>query len=42
MIFKALLVPLYGESIWKGGSAGCGDVHWKNATSRWKEGRMDM
>ena len=27
----ALLVALQGESSWKGGSGGGGDVHWKGA-----------
>ena len=35
----ALLVALQGESIWKGGSAGWGDVHQKDATTWWTNGR---
>ena len=34
----ALLVALQGESSWKGWG-GWGDIHWKDATSRWTEGR---
>ena len=44
MIFECkltLLVTLQGESSWKGGSGGQSDVHWKDDTSKWKEGRID-
>ena len=37
----ALLIALLGKSSWMGGS-GWGYSHWKDATSRWTEGRKTL